>query len=475
MKKTFLLMIAITSAAAMTMAQDGPSIFTCQIGEAEVSLLSEGQQGADVSILLGATPEMLAQYAPDSAVPNAVNAFLIRLPGQTILVDAGFGRRMEDNLRQLGVRPEDVDVVLLTHMHGDHILGMMQKEGERNAFPRATVYLSKDEHDYWTSDEEMNRQPADRRGGFWNARRVITSYAHQLFLFHPKKIGESAAPLLPGIYGLAAYGHTPGHTMYLLESGGERLLIWGDLTHAMAVQMPHPEVAVVYDANPEEAVRARQATLAYVAEQGIPIAGMHIAWPGIGKVFRHGNGYFFAPPPDTAGIIGAISRQMQRYPESRLTDIYKNFFQDYFGPEHLIKDTTSVDRYLQQELALCGECTGEWAEATGGEGRFYRVDLCVLKENRVDYRTFLYAFIESAHRTVAPPPEAWVDTWNEIIRILDAMPLSIPDYAADKAALQAVLQSGHYAVHHSKAYEQRYEPHYRIISKAILERLMMLH
>ncbi|MDR2362705.1 MAG: MBL fold metallo-hydrolase [Prevotellaceae bacterium] len=474
MKKIFLLIISITSAATVATAQDKPSVFTCRIGEAEVSLLSEGQAGADISILIGATPEMLARYAPDSVIPNAVNAFLIRLPDKTIVVDAGFGLRLEDNLRQCGVRPEDVDVVLLTHMHGDHILGMMQKEEERIAFPRATVYLSKDEHDYWTSDEEMNRQPADRHSAFWNARRVITSYAHRVILFHTQETGKSATPLLPGIYGLAAYGHTPGHTMYLLESDGERLLIWGDLTHAMAVQMPHPEVAVVYDANPEQAVRARQATLDYVAEQGIPIAGMHIAWPGIGKVFRHGNGYFFAPQLDTAGIVGAVSRQLQRYPESRLTDIYKNFFQDYFGPGHLIKDTASVDRYLQQELASCGKCTGQWTESTGGEGRFYRVDLCVLKENRMDYRTFLNAFIESANYTVTPPPEAWIDTWNEIIRILDTMPLSIPDYAADKAALQSLLQSGHYAVHHSKAYEQRYKPHYRIISKALLERLITL-
>jgi hypothetical protein len=177
------------------------------------------------------------------------------------------------------------------------------------------------------------------------------------------------------------------------------------------------------------------------------------------------------PLADTAAIRRAVVRQMQRYPESRLADIYKNFFQDYFGPGHLLKDTAAAERYLQQELALCGECTGEWAEATGAEGRFYRIDLCAVKENRITAADLLRAFIESANRTVPPPPEAWIAIWNQITRILDAMSLAIPDYDADKAALQAMLQSGHYAVHHSDAYNRCYRPHYRILRKEIMEQL----
>ncbi|MDR0666999.1 MAG: MBL fold metallo-hydrolase [Prevotellaceae bacterium] len=461
-------MIAITTALA-AFAQDANAIFTCKIGDAEVSLLSEGQQRGNPSTLIGATPEMLATYAPDGDFPTAVNAFLIRLPERTILVDAGFGTRLFDNLQQLNVRPEEIDVLLLTHLHGDHIRGMIRNGAV--AFPRAEVYLSKAEHDYWTSDEETNRLPAPNREAFITAQNTIRAYKKALHLFTPNDDGNDDNALLPGIYPIAAYGHTPGHTIYLLKSGNDRLLLWGDLTHATALQMPCPEIAVTYDVNPEEAIQTRQRTLAYVAEQHIPVAGMHIAYPGVGRIFRNGAGYFFEPSIDNDAFTRAVDRQLQRYPESRLTDIYKHFFQDYFGPGHAIKDPESAGRYLQQELALCGECTGDPIEPTGWQGRYCRVDLCVVKENRITQEALLNAFIESANNALTPPPEAWSHTWNEMIRRLDAMPLDVPDYETDKAALQAILHDGHYAVHHSETYEQHYNPHYRIIRKTILDRL----
>ena len=467
MKKERTLMIAITITSALAaFAQNANAIFTCKIGDAEVYMLSEGQQRGNHSTLIGATPEMLAKYAPDGDFPTAVNAFLIRLPERTILVDAGFGTRLFDNLRQLNVGPEEIDILLLTHLHGDHVLGMM-RNGEV-AFPLAEVYLSKAEYDYWTSDEEMNRLPPPNRGAFITAQNILRAYEKALRLFTPNDDGVA---LLPGIYPIAAGGHTPGHTIYLLESGDDRLLVWGDLAHAMSLQMPCPEIAVTYDVNPEEAVRTRQRTLDYVAQQQIPVAGMHIAYPGVGRIFRNGDGYFFQPALDNDAFARAVERQMQRYPESRLTDIYKHFFQDGFGPGHLIKDSASANRYLQQELALCGECTGNPVEEIGWQGRYCRVDLCAVKENRIAQEALLNAFIESANNALTPPLEAWINTWNEMIRLLDAMLLDLPDYETDKAALQAILHDGHYAVHHSETYEQRYNPHYRIIRKTILDRL----
>ncbi|GHT01157.1 MBL fold metallo-hydrolase [Bacteroidia bacterium] len=252
-----------------------------KVGEARVHLLSEGQQKGKTSILIGATPEMVEKQAPDGTFPNAVNAFLIQFSGKNILVDTGFGKRLFDNLQNLGVVAENIDIVLITHAHGDHIGGML-RDGER-AFPNAQVYLSQKEHDYWTSDAVKNT----------NVRQLVAAYKDQLHLFNPAVIGEPATPLVGGVTAIAAYGHTPGHTMYEVESQGEKLLIWGDLTHAMALQMPYPSVAVTYDVDPAQAVKARLEVLNYVSTNAIPVAGMHIAYPAVGKVVKAGNGYIF--------------------------------------------------------------------------------------------------------------------------------------------------------------------------------------
>ncbi|MDR1878793.1 MAG: MBL fold metallo-hydrolase, partial [Bacteroidales bacterium] len=421
MRKTFLLLIMTASAGTWSMAQNEKNSFTYKTGSAEIILLSEGQQQGKTSVLIGATSEMLEKYVPDGVFPNAVNAFLVRQSGKTILVDAGFGTQLFDHLQRLGVSPEQIDAVLLTHMHGDHIGGML-REG-KTAFPNAAVYISQAEHDYWTSDKEMNRLAENRHGGFLNARKVISAYKDRLHLFLPNEAGKEASGLIAGISAIAAYGHTPGHTAFLVSSDGNRLLIWGDLTHAMAVQMPYPNVAVTYDVNPEQAVITRQRLLEYITQEAIPVAGMHIAYPATGKIWKSGEGYFFEPCIDKEAVEQAIRRQLTKYPEARLQDIYKNCFQDYFGPEHLLKDTVAADRYLQQELALCSPCTGNWIEPAGWEGNFCRVDLCILKENKIAYQDFLNAFIASANQTTPPPLSAWKDTWQEILSIIDDMHL----------------------------------------------------
>lgn len=268
--------------AGSVLAQEA-NVFTYKVGAFEVSLLSEGQQKGRKDILIGASSEILQKYAPDGTFPNAVNTFLVRTPKQLILIDTGFGTKLFDNMKSLGVNPEQIDVVLITHMHGDHIGGML-REGKA-AFPKAKVYIARKEYDYWMGDGVKND----------NARKVVAAYKDQLQLFQPDELAAKANELISGIQGIAAYGHTPGHTVFLVRSEGSALLIWADLTHAMAVQMPHPEIAVTYDVNPQEATKSRKQVLEYVSENKIPIAGMHIAFPGIGKVSKAEEGFLFTP------------------------------------------------------------------------------------------------------------------------------------------------------------------------------------
>lgn len=275
-------------------AQENPSVFTYKTGNTTISLLSEAQQKGNSGILVGATDAILKEYAPDGSFPNAMNAFLLQTPDKNILFDTGMGRKLFENLESLGVPAEKVDIVIITHMHGDHIGGMLK--GDNKAFPNAEVYLSQPEHDYWTNQEIINQLPENRRGSFLNAIKVIETYKDKLHLFAPGQLGQKAKPILNGVQGIAAYGHTPGHTVFLVGTGNEQLLIWGDLTHAMAIQMPHPEIAVTYDTDPEDAIKARKEILEYVEKHQIPIAGMHIAFPGIGQVKKGETvGYKFIP------------------------------------------------------------------------------------------------------------------------------------------------------------------------------------
>ncbi len=257
--------------------------FTWRVGQFEVNLLAESQGEGNQNILIGATPDMMKEWAPEGKFPNAMNAFLVKTPDKVILVDAGLGNKLFENMRSLGVEADQVDIIILTHMHGDHIGGLI-KDG-KVMFPKAEIYLPQPEYDYWMSDSKFERQ-----------QNVIRLYKDRLHLFMPGKLGQQASDLIPGFKAYAAYGHTPGHTIYMLESANDRMLIWGDLTHAMALQMPYPQVAVTYDVNPGDAIESRKQVLKYVSENNIPIAGMHIAYPAMGKIsVNNKGGYIFHP------------------------------------------------------------------------------------------------------------------------------------------------------------------------------------
>ncbi len=260
-------------------------IITFDVGLFAITVLSEGQGQGNKGILIGATDEMLKQCMPDGTYPTATNVFLVETGDKTILFDAGYGKKLFDNLKAHGKSTEDIDIIVLTHMHGDHIGGLL-RDGKK-AFASAELYIPKPEHDYWMSDAAGGRAT--------QARNVINGYKDKLHLFVPGDI-ENTQELLPGIRAVAAYGHTPGHSGYMLESDGSKLFIWGDLTHAMAIQMPYPEVTVAYDTNPEQAAESRQQLFKYLSKNDIQIAGMHIPFPAIGNILkRKDGGYYFVP------------------------------------------------------------------------------------------------------------------------------------------------------------------------------------
>jgi len=283
-----ILLIFVMSAIFIN-AQD--NVITFEVGSSTVTLLSEGQRTSGTNILIGATDEMLKQAIPNGTYPGATNAFLVEMAGKVILIDAGLGIKTIENLELYGKKASDIDAVFITHFHGDHIGSLLSNNVK--SFPKAALYISKPEYDYYMSDEMWNSTPENRRGAITSARNIFNAYKDQLNIFTPGDI-ESAKELIPGLKGIAAYGHTPGHVGFLLESSDKQLFFWGDLTHAMAIQMPFPEVAVTYDSDPVKAVEIRQKLLKYLSDNNIRVAGAHIQSPGIGYLTNKAtHGYNF--------------------------------------------------------------------------------------------------------------------------------------------------------------------------------------
>jgi glyoxylase-like metal-dependent hydrolase (beta-lactamase superfamily II) len=255
------------------------SIFNYRVGRFEVHMLVETQGPGNPSILLNPDKAALDAYIPGGTFVSAVNTFLIRTANQIVVVDTGFGGAIFSSLKTLGIDPAQVDAVLLTHMHGDHINGL-QKDGKA-LFPNARVYLARQEKDHWVKPNTP-------------AAAALAPYGDRVETFLPAE-PDAAADLLPGVKAVASFGHTPGHTSYLVESEGEQLIIWGDLMHVQLIQFPLPDQSVSFDTDPVAAAAARRQILAYAVKHNAAIGGMHLAYPAIGKVAAEGKGYRFMP------------------------------------------------------------------------------------------------------------------------------------------------------------------------------------
>lgn len=277
MKKTILVLAAAVAVAGTVSAQDaGENIFRYRVGDFEVVLLSDGQSRGNARVFSGTPSEVTAPYLDaDGSYATATNAFAVVTPKEVLLIDAGVGRALEANLAAAGIdRP---GAIWLTHMHGDHIGGLL-RNGER-AFPGVPLSLGAVEAEYWA-----------QQGG--NAGKVLEVYEPRtLKLLKPEDVPAGR----DGVFPVEAYGHTPGHTAFLVVSDGEKLLVWGDLAHSMAVQMPRPEITVSYDVDPGAARASRLRLLEYAAQNDIPVAGMHVPYPGVGMVEKAGEGYKFTP------------------------------------------------------------------------------------------------------------------------------------------------------------------------------------
>lgn len=313
MSKLFNLIAALTIGAASFNIQaadvvpdrteQASGFFRERVGSATVTALYDGYIDLPPSLLKGMSAAniqtLLARMfqETDGGVQTAVNAYLIHTDKNLVLIDTGaascFGPTMGNivaNIKASGYQPEDIDTVLLTHMHPDHICGLVNAKGEA-VFPRATVWGATSEAAFWLDKNVELTAPEDARPFFGMAQNAIEPYvkSERFKTFAP---GEQ---LLTGFSVVPTPGHTPGHTSYLLQSGKDGMLIWGDIIHAYAVQLNHPEVSIEFDVTPAQAIKSRKTVLEKVANQRLLVPGAHLPFPGIGHLRKDAKGYSWVP------------------------------------------------------------------------------------------------------------------------------------------------------------------------------------
>ena len=239
---------------------------------------------------------LASQNLPTEYIDVPFTPFLVIAGGRRILMDTGLGDhgdpttgKLLENLRAAGVQPGDIDTVLITHYHGDHINGLRNKAGEF-VFPKAKVLVPAPEHAFWMDDAKMNAAPEGMKGAFQNARRVFAQMPSDMLVrFEPG--GEVA----PGIRSVAAFGHTPGHTLFQLQSAGQSFFYVGDLTNVPALFARNPDWAVSFDMDAEAARKVRREVLQRIVDAKAMIGGFHFPFPAFGNAVAQGSGYAFQP------------------------------------------------------------------------------------------------------------------------------------------------------------------------------------
>ena len=290
---------AALAAAPMATTQ-APGFYRTMVGDFEVTVVSDGTVDLPMDKLLHAPKAKidgaLSRNFLSAPVETSVNAFLINTGSKLVLVDAGAGNLFGPTLGKLlasikaaGYQPEQVDEILITHMHPDHVGGL--NTGDKPAFPNAVVRADQHDADYWLSKTQMEAAPADKKGYFQGAQGALGLYASAGKL-QPFSGGTQ---LLPGLRATSSYGHTPGHTSYIVESRGQKLVLLGDLMHAKFIQFDDPSVTIAFDSDTKAALASRKAAFAEAAKGGYLIAAAHLPFPGMGHLRSSGKGYEFVP------------------------------------------------------------------------------------------------------------------------------------------------------------------------------------
>jgi glyoxylase-like metal-dependent hydrolase (beta-lactamase superfamily II) len=284
-----------------------PYFYRFTHGKMQATVISDGilPLGEPSGTFLGTSKEEIGKMLTDNflSATNVVleqNILVLNTGDRLVLFDTGMGTsdmfgpttgKMLANLKAAGIDPKDVDAVVATHAHCDHVWGIMGDDGKPN-FPNAQIYISQADFDYWTDEAKLGmKDPAYMKPFVEGARKNLIPNRNRLVFV---KDGQE---FLPGIQAISAPGHTVGHTVFMITSDGKSFAAIGDLTHHQVLLVEKPRIEFAYDTDPKQSANSRVRILDMLAAQRIPLLAYHFPWPGIGHVSKRGDGFRFHPAP----------------------------------------------------------------------------------------------------------------------------------------------------------------------------------
>jgi glyoxylase-like metal-dependent hydrolase (beta-lactamase superfamily II) len=294
---------ATARAAAPPIGRQAPNYYRSRLGDFEITVLNDGARAIPMPpqfVRNVSNEEVLkaseAAYMPKGTVFAPFNPIAVNTGSKLVLIDTGYGPGIAPTIGLLpasmaaaGIDPKTIDIVLISHMHGDHILGLKHADGVL-AFPNAEIKVPAVDWTYWMSDENMEKAPAGfQKASFGFNRKIFGNLADKVTRF------EWGKEVAPGITAVDTSGHTPGHTAFVIASGASKLFFQGDVCNVPSLFLTNPDWQVMFDSEPDKAVQTRRRVYDMASAEKMFVTGYHFPFPGLGYIEKAGTGYRFVP------------------------------------------------------------------------------------------------------------------------------------------------------------------------------------
>jgi glyoxylase-like metal-dependent hydrolase (beta-lactamase superfamily II) len=289
-------------ALAPAAGKQAPSFYRYKLGDDEITVIHDGSRTfpmPDTFVKNVSKDEALAAaeaaYMPKGMVTVPFNPVVINTGSKLVLIDSGYGPNigptvglLPANMAAAGIDPKQIDIVILSHLHPDHINGIRAADGSP-AFPQAEIKVPSVDWGFWNDEGNMSRAQGFMADYFKNFHRVFDSIKDKLTKY------EWGQEVGPGITALDTPGHTPGHTSFAVASGSAKVLVQSDVTNIPELFLRHPDWQVMFDIDPQQAAATRHKFYDMAAAEKATIIGFHFVFPSIGHVEKDGSNYRLVP------------------------------------------------------------------------------------------------------------------------------------------------------------------------------------